>query len=232
MNKEIWNQIDWGRNNWRAGLLFASFLLSGLFGCGKAEVYTVAPGNEILAVQAEQFAEGMQTEDYAADAEKTEAKAGNSTADAESRKTAGKAAAGIYVHVCGAVKAPGVYTLSEDARVFEAIEAAGGVTEDASGEALNQAELLKDGQRIYILTKKEWEEERAVTEEALDGLVNINTADEAGLCKLPGVGPTRAQAIIQYRQEHGAFQTTEDIQKVPGIKSGLFGKIKDYMKTE
>lgn len=235
MNKGICNWMNRGRNNWRAVLLVASFLLSGLFGCGKEAVYTAAPGNEALAVQAEQFAKGMQTEDYAAEAvDGITQEGGNesSAAAAESKENAIGKHPEIYVHVCGAVKEPGVYTLSEDARVFEAIKAAGGVTSDACEEALNQAELLKDGQRIYILTKNEWEEEKETAEQASDGLVNINTADESGLCELPGVGGMRARAIIQYRQEHGSFQAIEDIQNVPGIKSGLFEKIKDYIKTE
>jgi competence protein ComEA len=152
----------------------------------------------------------------------------------------------IYVDVDGAVKVPGVYRLAADARVFEAIALAGGLSEDACTNALNQAQSLADGQKLYVPTNEEWESGSYAgsdrtdvqTENLLqqstqtdDGLININTADAAKLCELPGVGETRAQAIIQYRQEHGAFSSIEEIQNVSGIKSGLFAKIKDLIKV-
>ena len=141
----------------------------------------------------------------------------------------------IYVYVSGAVVYPGVYHMEPKARIFEAIKIAGGLRSDAYEMALNQAEILQDGQQIMIPTKEEWEAGLVPsgTESAQkeDGLVDINTADAVTLCTLPGVGETRAETIISYRTENGAFSTIEDIQNVPGIKSGLFGKIKDKIKV-
>lgn len=88
---------------------------------------------------------------------------------------------------------------------------------------------------IRICTQEEWELARAEetetsAEQADDGLVDINTADVAELCTLPGVGQARAESILTYRQEHGSFQTVEEIKQVSGIKDGLYTKIKDKIK--
>lgn len=137
------------------------------------------------------------------------------------------------VHICGAVRLPGVYTLEAGSRIYQAIEAAGGFTEDAGEDYLNQADPVSDGMKIYVPTLEEIEETRwqqisgqAVSDEG-KGLVNINTADEELLCTLSGVGSSRAKSIIAYREKHGSFQKIEDIMNVEGIKDGLFQKIKD-----
>lgn len=137
------------------------------------------------------------------------------------------------VHVCGAVQNPGVYTLEEGSRIYQAVEAAGGFTQDAGADYLNQADRVSDGMKIYVPDLEElqdaaWQEISGnAFENAQDGPVNINTADEALLCTLSGVGSSRAKSIIAYRQEHGAFQKIEDIMNVEGIKEGLFQKIRD-----
>lgn len=137
------------------------------------------------------------------------------------------------VHVCGAVQSPGVYTLEEGSRIYQAVEAAGGFTKEAGEDYLNQADRVSDGMKIYVpelseLQDMAWQEiSGSVFENADGGLVNINTADEALLCTLSGVGSSRAKSIIAYRQEHGAFQKIEDIMNVEGIKEGLFQKIRD-----
>lgn len=149
----------------------------------------------------------------------------------------------IYVHVCGAVISPGVYELSGDARVYEAIEKAGGFLEAAYPEALNLAQILQDGEQIMVPTREQWEqwqeerdgskEQAAGNEETrTDGLININTATKEELCTLPGVGESRADSIIAYREEKGAFSTTTEIKNVTGIKDGLFQKIKDKIKVK
>ncbi|MBD5465619.1 MAG: ComEA family DNA-binding protein [Lachnospiraceae bacterium] len=145
----------------------------------------------------------------------------------------------IFVHVCGAVLVPGVYELPEDARAFLAIEKAGGFLEDAYEEALNLAKPLEDGEQLFIPTLEEWEqgkgtaaagmEEEKATE---DGLININTASKEELCTLPGVGESRAESIVSYREANGGFLTIEEIMNVTGIKEGLFGKIKDKIKVK
>ena len=135
----------------------------------------------------------------------------------------------IWVYVCGQVLHPGTYELSSDSRIFEAIEAAGGMTEAAADEALNLAEHLTDGQMIQVLSKEEVMEAKKEKEEALemDGKVNINTADGLALQSLRGVGASKAQAILTYRETNGPFQSIEDIKLVDGIGDGIYSKIKD-----
>ena len=134
----------------------------------------------------------------------------------------------ICVYVCGEVHAPGVYELPESARVVDAVEAAGGMTEEASDTWLNLAELLSDGQKIEVPSgsrRKSLEEEK----EAETGLVNLNTASAEELMTLTGVGEAKARAILDYREEHGGFQKPEDLMEIPGIKEGVFQKIKDQI---
>lgn len=134
------------------------------------------------------------------------------------------------VHICGAVNRPGVYALPEGSRVCDAVEAAGGLSEEASGSSVNQAERLVDGMQIVVPTQ----EEAALFPSGSDsgssaGLVNINTASREELMQLPGIGETRAEAILNYRQEQGRFQTIEDIMKVDGIKEASFEKLKELI---
>ena len=158
----------------------------------------------------------------------------------------------IYVDVCGAVANPGVFQLAVGSRVFQAIEAAGGYLPEAVQNCVNRAGVLTDGQQLYILTQEEMERQgldpaemagasdgqmngsagtgqnAGLTVQAQqDNRININTADEAQLTTLTGIGATRAQAIISYRQENGPFAVIEDIMNVQGIKEGTFAKIKD-----
>lgn len=158
----------------------------------------------------------------------------------------------IYVDVCGAVANPGVFQLAAGSRVFQAIEAAGGYLPEAALTCVNRAGVLTDGQQLYILTQEEMERQgRDPVEMAgasdgqmngsagtgqntgmtaqvqQDNRININTADEAQLTTLTGIGATRAQAIIVYREENGPFAAIEDIMNVQGIKEGTFAKIKD-----
>ena len=158
----------------------------------------------------------------------------------------------IYVDVCGAVANPGVFQLEAGSRVFQAIEAAGGYLPEAVPNCVNRAGVLTDGQQLYILTQQEMEQQglnaaemanasggqtagdagTGVTAEVAfagqqDNKININTADETQLTTLTGIGATRAQAIIAYRQENGPFAAIEEIMNVQGIKEGTFAKIKD-----
>ena len=155
----------------------------------------------------------------------------------------------IYVDVCGAVVNPGVFQLAAGSRVFQAIEAAGGYLPEAALTCVNRAGVLTDGQQLYILTQEEMERQGLDPAEmakasdgqmngsagtgqntgmaAQDNRININTADEAQLTTLTGIGATRAQAIIAYREENGPFAAIEDIMNVQGIKEGTFAKIKD-----
>lgn len=133
----------------------------------------------------------------------------------------------ICVYVCGAVNNPGVYELQEGSRVVHALKAAGGLTEHASEESLNQARVLTDGEMIQVLTKEEMSASAVVDSSTKDGKVNINTADASELTSLNGIGETRAKAILDYREEHGNFQRIEDICNVDGIGESTFKKIQD-----
>lgn len=136
----------------------------------------------------------------------------------------------IYVYVCGHVENPGVYSLQPDARVVDALALAGGITEDGNPLALNQAEYMTDGMTLYVPGM----DELAGTESVSvvdDGLININTADKDTLMTIPGIGESKAEAIISYRDEHGNFNKVEDLMNISGIKDGVFNKIKGYVKV-
>lgn len=142
----------------------------------------------------------------------------------------------IFVYICGSVVSPGVYELSDGARVYEAIEHAGGFKEEAAQEAINQAEKVTDGQQIYIPTKEEVEAgETEVSKQwvggdsSLSGKVNINTASKDELMTLSGIGDSRAESIIAYRESNGPFQSVEELMNVEGIKEGVFNKIRDQI---
>lgn len=141
----------------------------------------------------------------------------------------------IYVQIEGAVEKPGVYRLPADSRVFSLIEKAGGLKKEAASSEINQAELLTDGQKLTVLTKKQLEAQKDsgskadnTSSEASDsGKVDINRADSSQLTTISGIGPSKAEAIIAYRQENGPFKKTEDITKVSGIGDATYQKIKD-----
>ena len=178
----------------------------------------------------------------------------------------------IYIDVSGAVMRPGVYRLRPGSRIWQALEAAGGLTADAAGSYLNQAAVLQDGQQIYVPAV--WEAASggalpsasgglvssqaaspagfgrsvstggdvygepvpegtdlytaaAVPLEDSSGKVDLNKADAEQLTKVSGIGPAKAKAILEYRDQSGPFSCIEDIMKVPGIKEGTFEKIRD-----
>lgn len=142
----------------------------------------------------------------------------------------------IYVYVCGAVENPGVYEIPEGSRLFELIDSAGGMLENADVTSQNLARVVQDGEQIQILTKEETKELKASGVSVVTGnaaqkqkLVNINTASVQELTTLTGIGESRALAIIAYREENGLFQNIDGIKKVAGIKEGLFEKIKNQI---
>ena len=125
----------------------------------------------------------------------------------------------IYVYVCGAVRDPGVVEVPEGSRAEEALRLVGGMTAEADPFYVNLAETVTDGQKLYFPTLEE-------------GLVNINTAPAEELCALPGIGASRAADIVRYREQNGAFQTKEDIMKVPGIKQNAYDKLCDKITVQ
>lgn len=140
----------------------------------------------------------------------------------------------LYVQVSGAVKSPGVYELPEGSRVFQAIELAGGMTEDADMQSVNQAQPLSDGEMVVVLTVGEAAEKTAEGADASadDGRVNLNTATEEELMELPGIGAAKAAGIIAWREANGSFTQIEDLMKIEGIKEGVFSKLADYVKVQ
>lgn len=134
----------------------------------------------------------------------------------------------LCVYVCGAVNAPGLVRLPEGSRVADALEMAGGFREDAGTDRINLAARVSDGEKIYFPTA----DEDVSREQPDGGLININAADAALLCTLPGIGESRAADIIAYREANGSFETCEDIMKVPGIKTGAYEKIKDRITVK
>lgn len=146
----------------------------------------------------------------------------------------------IAVYVCGAVKSPGVYELPVNSRIVEAVELAGGFAETADPEWLNLARRLQDGEQVRICTREETDrlKEQGVqdgetaqsgetAQNGKEALVNLNTAGRQELMTLTGIGEAKADAILAYRQEHGGFQTIEEIMEISGIKEAVFLQIKD-----
>ena len=139
----------------------------------------------------------------------------------------------IYVHICGAVINPEVYKVPAGTRVYQALELAGGSSDDAYLSGINLADKLADGQKVYIPSEGENAEGILSTDsgDVQSVMININTASEAELMTLPGIGQSRAKDIINYRVKNGLFESIDDIMKVSGIKEAAFEKIKDLIKV-
>ena len=142
---------------------------------------------------------------------------------------------GVWVHICGRVITPGVYRLPVGSRVFQAVEAAGGFSEDAACDFLNLAGTVSDEMQIYVPGAEEVKEGNVPLQTGGEGSetskedrrININTATKEELMTLKGIGESRAEDIIRFREDSGKFRKIEDIMKVPGIKEAGFRKIKD-----
>lgn len=145
----------------------------------------------------------------------------------------------IAVYICGAVKHPGVYSLESGKRLCDAVSAAGGFKKNAARLSVNLARLLSDGEQVVIPTKKQaalynktYKGYSAGAEDSsstnTDGLININTASRKELMSLPGIGASKADAVIEYRLSN-SFKTIEDIKNVTGIKDGVFNQIKNQI---
>lgn len=167
----------------------------------------------------------------------------------------------IIVHITGEVKKVGIITLEEGARIADAITVAGGATKEADLQEVNLAYKLQDGQKIYIPNKKEKEKNETKTyittesgnnvikqenssnstnlgtnknsqEKGGNKKVNINEARQEELEQLPGIGPSIASRIIEYRKQNGKFQKIEDLQNVKGIGDAKYANIKDYVTVK
>lgn len=150
----------------------------------------------------------------------------------------------LVVHVSGAVAEPGVYTLPPGSRVKDAIESAGGASQDASIQGLNLAAPLQDGDLIWIpaipkanptsseTDKTPGKDQAPISTPASSGLININTATLEELDTLPGIGPVKAQSIIDHRNDHGPFKSIEAIQDVAGIGPATFDGLRDLITVQ
>ncbi len=234
-------------------LVLLQFFLVGCTSQGTevvlSEVSTDAASADMASMDTTQ---GSAAEDSASDG------AGVSAVDAVSgaessfdteEEIAGREAAKavICVYVCGAVKVPGVYELSEGSRCLDAVDAAGGFSEEADRNYVNLAALLTDGVKLQIPTIEEVGGTQSSKIESFDGgsaldgggstgsgsagsgLININKASKEELTALPGIGNATAEKIVKFREEHGGFKTLEDIMKVSGIKDKLFSRIREYI---
>lgn len=135
----------------------------------------------------------------------------------------------VTISVDGAVNQPGRYTLPPRSRVNDAVRAAGGLTADADLERINLALIVRDGDHIHVASLGEVIPAPTAYGKSADGRIDINLADLVLLETLPGIGPTIAQRIVEYREMNGLFQTIEGIQKVPGIGPGKFEGIEDLI---
>lgn len=197
------------------------FWLSVLFGgCGVEDKAIAIP------------IEGTEREETQASGQPVPQQRGAEPAGQNQEQTGAESRQMIYVHVCGAVKSPGVVELPEGSRGADALQAAGGFAETAQKDYVNLAEKLSDGQKLYFPSREEVcllaEEEARLR----SGLVNINTADEEELCELPGIGSARARDIIAYREVNGGFAHKEDLMKVSGIKESTFNRLCDRITVE
>lgn len=148
----------------------------------------------------------------------------------------------VFVYVTGAVKSPGVYCVKNDARIYQVIEMAGGMTKKAQEDCINLADKVYDGQKIQVMTKKQFEEQKQKSSEKTKvetsdfknnneegSKVNINNATSDELTSLPGIGAAKADAIVAYRRENGNFSSIEDIKNVSGIGDATFANIESMI---
>ncbi len=180
-------------------------VILGITGCGEEE--------EVVISGIEETEETAEAEGYASEEESPES---------------------VFVYVVGAVNKPGVYEVPAGTRIFNVLDSAGGLREDAAAEGLNLAAVVQDASVIRVPDRQEYSEIRedlpGITYGGdKKGLININSASVSELTTLNGIGESRAQAIVSYREENGFFNSIEDIKNVSGIKDGLFNKIKDQI---
>jgi competence protein ComEA len=157
---------------------------------------------------------------------------------ASATPTPSKEASKIVVHVLGAVRRPGLVRLPENARVQDAIDAAGGLTGRADPGELNLAQLLGDGQQVLIGTTndpvgevREQAGSATASGPTASATLDLNRADQSQLEQLPGVGPVTANAILTWRQQHGRFSRIEELQEVDGIGPKTYAQIAPHVRV-
>lgn len=160
----------------------------------------------------------------------------------ENSVTESKESDKVIVHITGEINNPGIIELESGDRIFNAIEKAGGTTKNADTSKINLAQVVEDGMKINVpnINDKEIVTEETVStvsnsnniQQKKQSIVNINSASQAELETLPGIGPSIASKIVNYRKEKGKFSKIEDIKNVSGIGEAKFEKIKKYIKVK
>lgn len=180
------------------------------------------------------------SEHGAGPAQEQSATATDGTGQSGRGPTAATGTAEIFAHVSGAVEEPGLYALADDARVMDAISAAGGLRDDAAADGVNLARPVSDEEQIIVPTQEEWEsgdvpaqaggstEEKGVTAGAI---VDLNAADASQLETLPGIGPALAQRIIAWRDQNGRFSSVDDLLAVSGIGEKVLAGLRDVVRV-
>ncbi len=209
------------RNN-RAGFLTVVAIVLFLTGCGSAQTY--------LTGQLERSTGGGA---YLSRPETEQSE----TEEATDEHAEADMPAVCFVHISGAVLHPGVYELPEGSRLFEALELAGGFTEDAAQSYCNLAAVVTDGMQYHIPSVTEAEEAGSPMQGSMlsgqagsytaDGRLDLNRASKEELMQLSGIGQSKAEAILAYREEHGNFQSTEEIKQVSGIGDATFERLQE-----
>lgn len=148
---------------------------------------------------------------------------------AESSASVEPAPGDIYVHVLGAVERPGLYVLRADSRVVDALAAAGGSTDAAELAGVNLARRVEDGEQILVPVVGAVADPSAPP--SGDGTVDLNTADQAALEELPGIGPALAERIVAWREDNGRFRTVDDLLAVPGIGEKVLEGLRDGVRV-
>lgn len=146
----------------------------------------------------------------------------------------------IVVDVKGAVHAPGVYTMEENSRIFDAIEKAGGLAENAEQNAVNLAQVIEDQMVIYVPKVGEegidlahlYQKTAGEEDDEATNKVDLNLAEKDELMTLNGIGSSKADSILSYREENGSFQTIDEIKNVSGIGEATFANLEDFIMVD
>ncbi|MEN9715263.1 MAG: hypothetical protein RJA35_730 [Actinomycetota bacterium] len=180
----------------------------------------------VLATQSQQQS-SVSSSDWLASANPYPTQSSN--AASSTIQSAGTLHAQIVVQVVGRVVSPGVYTLQLGARVMDAVFAAGGFTKGADQASINLARPLNDGEQILVASLSNESAGSSASASTSSKLVNLNRADASALDSLPGIGPTLAQRIMDYRQANGGFRSINDLGKVAGIGPSLLAKLQNLV---
>jgi len=213
--------------------IFLFFLI--LAGCSKQDTVYISSNSEQLNTETETSQSDAKDVSLEKETQDSNLNAQNKTNTTQTKD----GSIVCYVYLCGAVVNPGVYQLSPDSRIFEAVTLAGGLLETAAKDSINQAQKVEDGQMIRIPTVKEYLADEQTSDlpsnssmdkqksDKQSGKVNINTATKEELLTLPGIGQSKVDYILAYREKNGSFKSVDEIMKIEGIKEGVFSKIKD-----